>query len=163
MDASRKPLEQKPGQMARLARLPVFLALDGKRALLAGGSAAAAWKAELLSAAGARVEIYAAEFSDDMLERAANPPGGVIHLVAREWTSDDFAGAAVAVGDCADARMRLCCRPARCHDHELSSAHHAMHRRSHARGVRESDGRPRRDCRRGELRAGPEADVAVAS
>jgi len=102
MDVSRKPLEQKPGQMARLTRLPVFLALGGKRALLAGGSAAAAWKAELLSAAGARVDVYAAEFSDDMLERAANPPGGVIHLVAREWTSDDFAGAAVAVGDCAD-------------------------------------------------------------
>ena len=45
--------------MAPLARLPVFLALEGKRAVLAGGSAAAAWKAELLSAAGARVEVYA--------------------------------------------------------------------------------------------------------
>ena len=41
--------------MEPLARLPVFLALDGKRAVVAGGSAAAAWKAELLSAAGARV------------------------------------------------------------------------------------------------------------
>jgi uroporphyrin-III C-methyltransferase/precorrin-2 dehydrogenase/sirohydrochlorin ferrochelatase len=41
--------------MDPLARLPVFLALKDKRALLAGGSAAAAWKAELLSAAGARV------------------------------------------------------------------------------------------------------------
>ncbi len=45
--------------MQPLARLPVFLALEGKRALLAGGNQAAAWKAELLSAAGARVEIYA--------------------------------------------------------------------------------------------------------
>jgi uroporphyrin-III C-methyltransferase/precorrin-2 dehydrogenase/sirohydrochlorin ferrochelatase len=50
----RKPLEARPDRMAKLARLPVFLALEGKRALLAGGSAAAAWKAELLSAAGAR-------------------------------------------------------------------------------------------------------------
>ena len=45
--------------MEPLARLPVFLALDGKRAVVAGGSSAAAWKAELLSAAGARVEVYA--------------------------------------------------------------------------------------------------------
>ncbi len=45
--------------MEPLARLPVFLALDGKRVVVAGGSAAAAWKAELLSAAGARVEVYA--------------------------------------------------------------------------------------------------------
>ncbi len=44
--------------MDALARLPVFFALDGKRALLAGGSAAAAWKAELLSAAGAQVDVY---------------------------------------------------------------------------------------------------------
>jgi uroporphyrin-III C-methyltransferase/precorrin-2 dehydrogenase/sirohydrochlorin ferrochelatase len=102
MAVSRKPSEQKPGQMARLARLPVFYAVAGKRALLSGGGTAAAWKAELLSAAGARVDVYASEFSDDMRELAATPPGGVINLIAREWTSEDFPGAAVAVGDCAD-------------------------------------------------------------
>jgi uroporphyrin-III C-methyltransferase/precorrin-2 dehydrogenase/sirohydrochlorin ferrochelatase len=32
-------------RMARLARLPVFFALTDKRAVVAGGSAAAAWKA----------------------------------------------------------------------------------------------------------------------
>ncbi len=31
-----------------LAKLPVFWALEGKRAIVAGGSDAAAWKAELL-------------------------------------------------------------------------------------------------------------------
>ena len=50
--------------MARWRGLPVFLALDGKRAVLAGGSQAAAWKAELLSAAGAQVEVYAAEICE---------------------------------------------------------------------------------------------------
>ena len=39
-----------PGRVAPIARLPIFLVLDGKRAMLAGGGAAAAWKAELLSA-----------------------------------------------------------------------------------------------------------------
>ena len=38
-DESRAPSETRPARMAPLARLPVFLALDGKRAVLAGGSA----------------------------------------------------------------------------------------------------------------------------
>ena len=33
--------------MEPLARLPVFLALDGKRAVVAGNGPGAAWKAEL--------------------------------------------------------------------------------------------------------------------
>ncbi len=57
--------------MGALARLPVFLALEGKRAVLAGGSPAAAWKAELLSAAGARVDVYAEDVSDEMLRSPA--------------------------------------------------------------------------------------------
>ena len=59
--------------MESLARLPVFLALDGKRALLAGGNAAAAWKAELLSAAGARVDVYAETPSEELLQIVADP------------------------------------------------------------------------------------------
>ena len=43
--------------MAPLARLPVFLALDGKRVVVAGNGPGAAWKAELLSAAGAAVDV----------------------------------------------------------------------------------------------------------
>ena len=54
MTEPRTPSETRRGRMDALARLPVFLALDGKRAILAGGNPAAAWKAELLSAAGAR-------------------------------------------------------------------------------------------------------------
>ena len=84
--------------MEPLARLPVFLALDNKRAVLAGGSAAAAWKAELLSAAGARVDVYAAEVSDEMAAIVANPPRGVIMVRKRAWSAADLAGAAVAIG-----------------------------------------------------------------
>ena len=56
---TRTPSEARPPRMEALARLPVFYALAGKRAVVAGGSAAAAWKAELLAAAGAAVDVYA--------------------------------------------------------------------------------------------------------
>jgi len=54
------PSEAEPPRMEPLARLPVFLALEGRRTVVAGGTPAAAWKAELLSAAGSAVEVYAA-------------------------------------------------------------------------------------------------------
>ncbi|MBS7553457.1 siroheme synthase CysG [Ancylobacter dichloromethanicus] len=84
--------------MAPLARLPVFFALAGRRIVLAGGSEAAAWKAELLSAAGARVEVFAAAPCEDLVELAAAPPDGPLLLVARDWTPADLAGAALAIG-----------------------------------------------------------------
>src|ERR1035437_1698277 len=107
MDASRKPLEERPPRkprearperMSRLSRLPVFLALEGKRAVLAGGSQAAAWKAELLSAAGAVVEVYAAEPSHEMRLVAVDPPRGEIIVHRRGWTAEDLPDAAVAIG-----------------------------------------------------------------
>ena len=67
---TRTPSEARPPRMEALARLPVFYALAGKRAVVAGGSAAAAWKAELLAAAGAAVEVYAADPGDEMIEIA---------------------------------------------------------------------------------------------
>jgi uroporphyrin-III C-methyltransferase/precorrin-2 dehydrogenase/sirohydrochlorin ferrochelatase len=84
--------------MDALARLPLFFALKGKRALIAGGSAAAAWKAELLSAAGARVQVYAESPSDEMQLVASDPPGGEIVLHPRSWAESDLSDAAIAVG-----------------------------------------------------------------
>ena len=98
MTGPRAPSETRPGRMGPLARLPVFLALEGKRAVLAGGSAAAAWKAELLSASGARVDVYAEEVSDEMLLVAGDPPRGEITIINRTWTAEDLPGAAVAIG-----------------------------------------------------------------
>jgi uroporphyrin-III C-methyltransferase/precorrin-2 dehydrogenase/sirohydrochlorin ferrochelatase len=94
----RMPSEAKPPRMAPLARLPVFFALEGKRAVLAGGSAAAAWKAELLSAAGARVDVYASDFGDDMHAVATEAPRGDIRLHRRIWRASDLAGASIAIG-----------------------------------------------------------------
>lgn len=98
--ASRKPSEQAPPRMAALATLPVFLGLHGRRAIVAGGTAAAAWKAELLAAAGADVYVLAAHVSSEMdglLVRGA--AAGTLTLVARAWTPDDLANAAVAIAD----------------------------------------------------------------
>jgi uroporphyrin-III C-methyltransferase / precorrin-2 dehydrogenase / sirohydrochlorin ferrochelatase len=99
---TRTPAEIRTTRIGALARLPAFFALDNKRAVVAGGSQAATWKAELLSATGAHVEVFAAALSEEMLALAATPPRGAVVLVDRIWTPDDFAGAAIAVADCAD-------------------------------------------------------------
>ncbi len=113
---SRLPTDQRSPRMGALSRLPVFYALDGKRTLVAGGTAAAAWKAELLSAAGAQVEIFAAEPGDEMQALAAAPPGGPVAIHRTPWKTEDFAGAALAVGDCVDdseaARFAVAARAA---------------------------------------------------
>jgi uroporphyrin-III C-methyltransferase/precorrin-2 dehydrogenase/sirohydrochlorin ferrochelatase len=79
----------------------VFLALEGRRVVVAGGTAAAAWKAELLSAAGAAVEVYAPEPGEEMLALAADSPRGAVIIHRRDWSEVDVAGAAIAVGGCA--------------------------------------------------------------
>jgi uroporphyrin-III C-methyltransferase / precorrin-2 dehydrogenase / sirohydrochlorin ferrochelatase len=99
---SRLPTDLQSSRIGALARLPVFFALHGKRALVVGGSAAAAWKAELLSSAGARVDVVAPEAGDDMTALAATPAGGAITIHRRHWMKEDFAGAALAVADCAN-------------------------------------------------------------
>jgi uroporphyrin-III C-methyltransferase/precorrin-2 dehydrogenase/sirohydrochlorin ferrochelatase len=89
-------------RMGPLARLPIFFALDGKRCVVAGAGQAAVWKAELLAAAGGRVEVFALDPGEALQELAAAPPAGSITIVARHWQPADFAGAAIAVGECAD-------------------------------------------------------------
>ena len=98
MNEHRTPSEAKPARMGALARLPVFLSLGGKRAVLAGGNSAAAWKAELLSASGATVDVFAEESCEELVQLAAEPPLGAIRINARRWAPEDLTGAAVAVG-----------------------------------------------------------------
>jgi uroporphyrin-III C-methyltransferase / precorrin-2 dehydrogenase / sirohydrochlorin ferrochelatase len=100
---SRQPSEAGPNRLGAIAKLPVFFDLKDKRAVLAGGSAGAAWKAELLAAAGARVDIYAHEMSDDMQALIARGAAdGSLTLHARPWSINIFQGAAIAVGDFED-------------------------------------------------------------
>ena len=66
-----------PAPIGPLAVLPVFLSLRDRAVLVVGGSAAAAWKAELLAAAGAQV-------------RAVGDAA---------WREADFVGVSLAVAD----------------------------------------------------------------
>jgi uroporphyrin-III C-methyltransferase/precorrin-2 dehydrogenase/sirohydrochlorin ferrochelatase len=93
--------------MEPLARLPIFLALEGKRAVLAGDGPPVAWKAELLSAAGADVIVFAKCPCQQLHAVAAQPPRGAIVLRQRPWQPEDLYGAAVAIAgfdDDVDAR-----------------------------------------------------------
>jgi uroporphyrin-III C-methyltransferase/precorrin-2 dehydrogenase/sirohydrochlorin ferrochelatase len=98
----RKPVDTPSTRMEALARLPVFFALDGKRAVVTGDGAPSAWKAELLSAAGAQVEVYAQEPGEELLELLAQMLRGPIVLHRRRWQATDLTGAAIAIGGCAD-------------------------------------------------------------
>jgi uroporphyrin-III C-methyltransferase / precorrin-2 dehydrogenase / sirohydrochlorin ferrochelatase len=94
----RPTADIRPGRIRPLARLPVFFALEGRCAVVAGGSAAAAWKAELLSAAGACVTVFAGNVCPELQALTADPPGGTISVCTRVWTPADLSGAALAVG-----------------------------------------------------------------
>ena len=85
--------------MEPIAVLPVFFKLAGKRAVLAGGGEPAVWKAELLAAAGAMVDLFATEPCPALLDLLADPPGaGTLTLIPRAWAPDDLIGAAIAIG-----------------------------------------------------------------
>jgi uroporphyrin-III C-methyltransferase / precorrin-2 dehydrogenase / sirohydrochlorin ferrochelatase len=95
--AMNETADQPP--MQGLASLPVFFDLAGRRTLVAGGSPAAAWKAELLNATGAQVDVVCPSPSIEMRALAARAPS--ITLIERAWSEKDFDGAAIAIGDCA--------------------------------------------------------------
>jgi uroporphyrin-III C-methyltransferase / precorrin-2 dehydrogenase / sirohydrochlorin ferrochelatase len=92
-------------RVAALATLPLFWSLTHKRVVVAGGSDAAAWKAELIAASGAEVHLYAprAELSDSFLDLvargAAHECGRFIHH-DETWHDGIFADAALAIADC---------------------------------------------------------------
>lgn len=102
MRSERKRSKADPGRLGALSRLPLFFSLQGKRAVVAGGGAAAAWKAELLSAAGAETVVYAATVSPVMEALAAHSLPGRIVINRRAWTKADLAGAVLAIGDFED-------------------------------------------------------------
>jgi uroporphyrin-III C-methyltransferase/precorrin-2 dehydrogenase/sirohydrochlorin ferrochelatase len=93
----RKPAETRPARLGALAKLPIFVTLEGKRAVVAGGEEAAVWKVELLAAAGAAVEVFAEAPCAALLEFIAHEAGAV-RLHRRAWSPDDLKDAAIAVG-----------------------------------------------------------------
>ncbi len=101
-DQRIRPPRETAARMGDLATLPVFFKLHGKVALVAGGSAGTAWKAELLAAAGANVRLVWAEPDGEAIKLAADWPDRVT-LIARELADGDFDGAAIAIGALEDA------------------------------------------------------------
>ncbi|WP_340160352.1 siroheme synthase CysG [uncultured Hoeflea sp.] len=94
----RAPSRQE--RMAPLATLPVFYKLEGKKVLIAGGSEAAAWKAELLAAAGAKVHVYAEQLDPvfaDLIAATAVPGAYVWHQ--RPWSAQCLASMQIAICD----------------------------------------------------------------
>lgn len=81
MSGQRRPAIVPPSRIEPMASLPLFFRLGGRKAVVAGMSDGANWKAELLSAAGA-----------DVLRLEKN------------WHPDDLAGAALALIDADDDR-----------------------------------------------------------
>jgi uroporphyrin-III C-methyltransferase/precorrin-2 dehydrogenase/sirohydrochlorin ferrochelatase len=110
LDPPRKPRECTDGRMADLATLPVFHKLTGRRVLLAAGNAGAAWKAELLAAAGAHVDVYTADPSSELTSLIVEWPSRFT-LHRRPWCIHDFSCVALAVGalnDPAEAQAFRC-------------------------------------------------------
>lgn len=113
LDRSKTPTERRPGRIEPLAKLPVFFDLAGRHAVVIGGSEGAAWKAELLAAAGADVSVFAADACCDMDALAADSlPAGSVTLVRRSWRADDLVGAAILVGDAETAEDAAAIRSA---------------------------------------------------
>jgi uroporphyrin-III C-methyltransferase/precorrin-2 dehydrogenase/sirohydrochlorin ferrochelatase len=102
---SLQPNRSRRGQsrqerMAPLATLPVFYKLHGKKVLIAGGSEAAAWKAELLAAAGAEVHIHAERLDPVFAELIASPPVSGSYIWHNSpWSADCFATMQIAICD----------------------------------------------------------------
>ena len=100
MARSPRPPSQEPARMGKLATLPVFLKLEGRRVVMAGGSEAVAWKAELFAAAGALVEVHAPEPCEALLALAAGCD--TIEIKLRALAPEDLAGAAAFIADAAN-------------------------------------------------------------
>jgi len=88
--------KSKQERIGELAMLPVFYKLKGRRVLMAGGSDAAAWKAHLLAAAGAFLEVYAAEL-DEAFHELLEPHQFRWHK--RPWAADSFDKVQIAIAD----------------------------------------------------------------
>jgi uroporphyrin-III C-methyltransferase/precorrin-2 dehydrogenase/sirohydrochlorin ferrochelatase len=96
--STRGEAEEDRGPPVRdLACLPVFFALAGKRVVLAGGSNAVLWKAELCQAAGAELEVFSSGPCPGLVALASRRTS--VCLVSRQIAPADFRGAALAIAD----------------------------------------------------------------
>src|SRR4051812_5537934 len=98
MSTPRQPRETRGQGLEPLAVLPVFVPLQGKRAVLAGSNGGAPWKVKLLAAAGAEVDVYAPEPSEELAAVPGDIVAGRVTLHRRPWAPEDLTGAAFCIG-----------------------------------------------------------------
>src|SRR6202048_1162544 len=91
----REDEEDRGPLMRGLACVPVFFSLAGKRVVLAGGSNAVLWKAELCQAAGAVLDVFSPDPCSGLVALARRCPA--VALVSRPIELEDFRGAALAI------------------------------------------------------------------
>jgi len=85
-------------RIGNLAVLPVFFNLQEKPVIIVGGTDAAAWKAELLAASGARVRVHASKLDPEFIELInANPRR--YELVPQSERDADYADASLIICD----------------------------------------------------------------
>ncbi|WP_162916936.1 siroheme synthase [Cohaesibacter haloalkalitolerans] len=105
-EAFEPEVAQRRDRIADLATLPVFFNLKGRKVVLAGASDGAAWKAELLAAAGAIVHVYSKDPGEELrqlLDDAHAAAGRHYVWHRQDWTPDCFKGALLAIGDIEEA------------------------------------------------------------
>ncbi|WP_051213020.1 precorrin-2 dehydrogenase/sirohydrochlorin ferrochelatase family protein [Maritalea myrionectae] len=100
--AAKSRAKHTTARIGKLAVLPVFFDLNGENVLVIGGTDAAAWKAELLAAAGAHVLIHAPKLSVEFKKLIAQSPQHFSHRTSNQWDSD-FADVKLIICDAADA------------------------------------------------------------
>lgn len=92
-----------PDRLGKLATLPVFFKLSGRNILIAGGTEAAAWKAELMAATGAIVYIYSENICLQFWEIiSANPDRYMVFEM--NWRAAQFTDFALIIGDMEDGK-----------------------------------------------------------
>ncbi len=94
-----KASKRSPKAIEDLAVLPIFYKLEGRKVILAGGSDAAAWKADLLAASGAMVHVFATELDEEFVDLLKGPRAKSFVLHNRPWSLDCFDGASIAIAD----------------------------------------------------------------
>jgi uroporphyrin-III C-methyltransferase/precorrin-2 dehydrogenase/sirohydrochlorin ferrochelatase len=109
------PTETRPARMGALAVLPVFFDLNGRRAVVAGAGDGLVWKAELLAAAGAHIDVFTTAPSPGLDALRQSPPAGSIRIIEREWRPDDLAAASLAVGALAGEDAQVFAAASRSH------------------------------------------------
>lgn len=98
----RHPETTTARRIERLATLPLFHKLEGRKVVLAGETEAALWKAELIAASGADLHVFAAEAAPLFAGLSGDDSAGPVTIHARRWQAADLEGAALAVADSED-------------------------------------------------------------